>query len=388
MVSLKLVRRYLLRHKVRSLLTVGSLVVALFLLCLLQSLVVALDAGVRNAKRNRLVVQSAVSLFVDLPVAYQQKIAAVEGVQHICKWQWFGGRYGDDPMAFAQFGVDMEVMDRLYPEVVIVEGSYVDVMADRRGCVIGKSLAQRHGLKLGDTIPLIGTIFPGPNGAAWEFIVRAIYEPANTAVDPGTMFFRWDYLDESVKAMTGESPGTGTYFLRTAPGADQVAVAAAIEKLFENGPQRVTSSTEAEFNAQFVSMMGNVPFFVSAIGTGVLIAIVLACINTMLLAFREQQHDAGIAKALGFTDGSVAGLMLAQSLLLCGLGGFSGLLLSKLLEPAMRALLGSQFPGYEVTNQTLLLGALVTLAIGLAAGLVPTLRARSLRVVDALRSVE
>ncbi len=388
MSSFRLVRRYLGKHKVRSGLTIASLVVALFLLCMLRSLVVALDAGVRGAKRDRLVVQSAVSLFVDLPQSYQAKIAAVEGVQTLCKWQWFGGRYGDEDAFFAQFAVDMDQLNDLYPEVSLVEGSWADVAADRRGCLVGRSLAKQFDWKVGQTVPLLATIFPAPDGGAWEFTVRAIYEPTSSAVDGNTMFFHWNYFEETVKASFGEAPGTGTYFLRTAPDADQVAIAASVEQLFENGPQRVSCSTEAEFQAQFVSMVGNVPFFVSAIGGGVLIAIVLACINTMLMAFREQLHDAGILKAVGFTDGSVAGMMLTQSLLLCGIGGFGGIALAKLSEPGLRAALGSMFPGYEVTSETLLLATGLTLAIGLVAGVMPALRARALRVVEALRSVE
>lgn len=388
MVSFKLVRRYLGKHKVRSSLTIGSLVVALFLLCMLRSLVVALDAGVRGAKRDRLVVQSAVSLFVDLPQSYQSKIAAVEGVETICKWQWFGGRHPTEEAFFAQFAVDMADLPKLYPEIAIVEGSFADVAAERRGCVVGRTLADTFGWKLGQSVPLLGTIFEGPPGDGWQFVVKAIYEPTSSAVDGNTMFFHWDYFEETVESTMGMTPGTGTYFLRTAPDADQVAIAATVEQLFDNGPQRVTCSTEAEFQAQFVSMVGNVPFFVSAIGGGVLIAIVLACINTMLMAFREQLHDAGIMKALGFTDGSVAGLMLTESLLLCGLGGFGGIALAKLTEPALRAGLGSMFPGYEVTSTTLLMAAALTLGIGLVAGVVPALRARALRVVEALRSVE
>ncbi|MBL8841296.1 MAG: ABC transporter permease [Planctomycetes bacterium] len=388
MVSFKLVRRYLGKHKVRSILTIGSLVVALFLLCMLRSLVVALDAGVRGAKRDRLVVQSAVSLFVDLPQSYQSKIAAVEGIETICKWQWFGGRHPTEEAFFAQFAVDMSELPKLYPEIAIVEGSFADVAAERRGCVVGRTLAKTFNWQLGQTVPLLGTIFPGPPGDGWQFTIKAIYEPTSSAVDGNTLFFHWDYFEETVESTMGMTPGTGTYFLRTAPDADQVAIAGAVEQLFDNGPQRVTCSTEAEFQAQFVSMVGNVPFFVAAIGGGVLIAIVLACINTMLMAFREQLHDAGILKAVGFTDGSVAGLMLAESLLLCGLGGFGGIALAKLSEPGLRAALGSMFPGYEVTGETLLLASALTLAVGLVAGVVPALRARALRVVEALRSVE
>lgn len=389
MLTFKLVRRYLTRHLFRSLLTIGSLVVALFLLCLLQAIVISLDAGVRGAKRDRLIVQSAVSLFVDLPLNYQPKIGAVEGVESICKWQWFGGRYQDDEKGFfAQFATDFDTLFHCYPEVELVAGSKEALAADRRACLVGKSLADRMGWKLGDSVPIEATIFAKQDGSAWDFNVAAIYQPTSTAVDGGMMFFRWDYLEETVKAERGETPGTGTFVFRTAPGADQGAIAATVEAMFTNGPQRISCTTEAAFQAQFVSMYGNIPFFVSAIGGGVLVAIVLACINTMLMAFREQIHDAGIMKALGFTDARVAGLMLLQSLLLVGIGGFAGIGLAKLAEPGLRFALQSMGIPYEVPDQAIVTGSLLTVAIGLAAGVVPAWRARGLRVVDALRSVE
>ncbi|MSR47183.1 MAG: ABC transporter permease [Planctomycetes bacterium] len=389
MFNFKLVRRYLGKHLVRSLLTVASLMVALFLLCLLQAIVVSLDAGVRGAKRDRLIVQSAVSLFVDLPLNYQQKIGAVDGVESICKWQYFGGHFQDDEKGyFAQFATDFDTLFACYPEIEVVEGSKEALLADRTACIVGKSLADRLGWKLGDSIPLEATFFAKPDGSAWDFKLAATYRPTSTAMDGGMMFFRWDYLEETVKATRGETPGTGTYVFRTRAGADQAPIAATVEALFENGPQRVSCSTEAAFQAQFVSMYGNLPFFVSAIGGGVLVAIVLACINTMLMAFREQLHDAGILKAVGFTDGSVATLMLAQSLVLCGIGGFAGIGLAKLTEPVMQLMLTRFGVPYEVPAETVALASALTISIGLVAGVVPAWRARQLRVVEALRSVE
>lgn len=389
MVSFKLVRRYLTRHLVRSILTIGSLVVALFLLCLLQSVVVALDAGVRGSKRDRMVVQSAVSLFVDLPLSYQEKIAAVDGVESICKWQWFGGIYQENEQGFfAQFATDFETLFECYPEVELVQGTRDALLADRRACLVGESLAARIGWKLGDTIPLEATFFAKDDGSAWDFVLGATYRSRTAAVDGGMMFFRWDYLEETLKKERGESPGTGTFVFRTRPGVAQEPVAAAVEELFANGPQRISCSTEAAFQAQFVSMYGNVPFFVSAIGSGVLIAIVLACINTMLMAFREQLHDAGIMKAVGFTDASMMGLMLAQSLLLCAIGGFGGIGLALLTEGPLGGFLRMFGIPYVVPGDTVAFASGLTVAIGLAAGIVPAWRARQLRVVEALRSVE
>lgn len=389
MVSFKLVRRYLTKHLIRSGLTIGSLLVAIFLVCVLRSLVWSLDAGIRAAKRDRLVVQSAVSLFVNLPMSYQEQMAQVPGVTNTCKFHWFGGYYQDPKNFFAQFAVDAPAFLAMYPEAKLVDGSRETFLADRQGALVGKMLAQEFGWKVGDVFPLTGIIYPAEAGQTWEFRVAAIYEPASSALDSRTVFFHWDYFQRTLEGQSRAAPiEVATYALQTAGAADQVAIQRAVDELFAGGPQRVNCNTEAEFNAQFVTMLGSVPLFLSAIGGGVLIAVLFACVNTMLMSFREQMHDVGILKALGFTDGAVARMMLAQSLLVCMLGGGLGLLLAKGSEPAFVMMIGAMFPGYAVTPGILGLGAGLTVAVGLVAAIVPTLRARRLAVVTALRSDE
>jgi putative ABC transport system permease protein len=203
------------------------------------------------------------------------------------------------------------------------------------------------------------------------------------------VFFHWDYFQRTLEGQSRAAPiEVATYALQTAEGVDQVRIQRDVDQLFSGGPQRVNCNTEAEFNAQFVTMLGSVPLFLSAIGGGVLVAVLFACVNTMLMSFREQMHDVGILKALGFTDAAVGGMMLAQSLLVCILGGGLGLLLAKGSEPAFVAMIGAMFPGYAVTPAILGLGAALTLCVGLISAVVPALEARSLAVVTALRSDE
>ena len=393
MVSFKLIRRNLTKHLMRSVLTIASLVVATFLLCVLRSMVVAIESGVQGSKRDRLVVQSAVSLFVQLPLSYRAKIADVPGVDKIIPFQWFGAYWQEPKNWFANFATDADLLLGVFPEIEIVEGSVEDWRKDRRGCIVGDRLAQDYHWKVGDTIPLISAIFPPPQGEVksdvWDFNIRAIYTPKGTAIDARTLYFQWDYFEKGVEPSYGESPGTGTFFLRTAPGADQNEVMRRIEAMYENGPQRVTCSTEAAFQMQFVTMMGNIPTLMMSIGTGVLVAIALACVNTMLMAFRDQAHDVGIMKALGFTDGGVARFMLSQSLFLCVFGGALGVGLAKGTQPLlMMSPMGAMFPGYDVTTRTIVVVTGLSLAIGLIAGIVPAVAARRLRCVDALRAIE
>jgi len=382
---IKLIRRSLLRHPVRTLLTIGSLAVALFLLCFLRSLVTTLEAGVKSANQQRLWVQSAVSLFVDFPVSYQAKIEGVEGVRRSCKFQWFGGYFRDRSNFFAQFAVDPEMFLEMWPEAEIIAGSKEAFLADKRACLIGEGLARDFGWKVGETVPITGVIFQKADGSAWEFQVAGIYRPKKATLDNRTLYFRWDYFEKTMEDSTGGVPGVGVLVLGTEPGANQTAVMAAVDGLFENGPQRVQTTTEAEFQRQFVSMVGNVPRLVSYIGGGVLLAILLACVNTMLMQAREQLREIGVLKALGFSDGATALLLLSQSMLLVGVGGGLGIAIAYLSRDAIGTMLGANFPGYAIRGETLAAALGVTGLLGLLAGAVPARTAERVKTTEAMR---
>jgi len=388
MPPVRLVFRNLLKHRTRTVLTAASLAVAIFLLCVLRSLLVVLESGIKASASNRLIVQSSVSLFVLLPESYQAKMNRIEGVERTVRWNWFGGYYQEPKNFFAQFATDVEDLFEVYPEIVLVEGSQEDFFNDRRACVIGWEIARKYGMRVGDTMPIIGGLYPRTDGAPWDFRIAGIYRSVKPNVDNNTLFFHADLLEKAIESGAASGPeGVGVYVLRLSPDADRVRVAETVDTLFAGGPQRTQTASEAEFQAQFVTMIGNIPFFVGSIGGGVLIAILLATLNTMLMAAREQTRDVGVLKALGFQDGTMFSLMLAQSLILTTVGGMSGLLLAFATQEPLAGVLGTVFPGYHITARTALEALLVTLLIGVLAGIVPALRARQLSVLNALRSV-
>ncbi len=373
-------------HPFRTFLTIGSLIVAVFLLCFLKTALVSLQAGVNSSASNRLIVQSAVSLFVDLPLNYQTKIEGIDGVDEVCKFQWFGGLYRDQ-MQFAQFGIDADRFLSAYPEVNVIAGDAKDLEARRTACIIGTKMADAFGFQVGDTIPIQGTIFTRPENEPWVFDVVAIYESTSPNVDENTMFFRWDYLDETLEAGSAYGPrGVGVYVIKLATGADGTAVARTVDERFANDSQRVQTTTEAEFQRQFVSMLGSVPTFLSSIGGGVLFAIFLAVLNTMLMAGRERTRDLGVLKALGFGNAVAFTLLILESLLICTIGGALGVGLAKLTEAPLGSGLRMILPTYVIGSETAIFGMGLALGIGVVAGLAPAWRAAGLKPVDALRS--
>lgn len=383
----KMVWRNLLRRPLRSVLTILSLTVAIFLICALSTLITTLTSGIEHADSRRLAVMSANGLFVELPMRYQQQLERVAGVEQTTKFQWFGGYFRSQQNFFGQFAVDGAALLDMYPECQVAPEQRAAFLAGRTACLIGDGLARKYRWKIGDTIPLIGALHPHPEDKAWEFQVAGIYHSDVPNFDSNTMYFNWAYFEETLKR--GDvPPSVGVFSVRVAPGTDIDRFKADVEDMFATSEQRVQCFTEAEFQRQFVSMMGNLPLFVGWIGSGVLIAILLACINTMLMAGREQTPEIGIMKSLGFTDASMFAALIAQGLTLCVLGGGLGMLLAWSTQDLIAHSLGANFPGFVVTPGTFARAALVTLGVGLVAGAVPAWRAARLRCVEALRGTD
>lgn len=387
MAPFKLVWRNLWRRPLRSILTVLSIAVAIFLICGLRTLVTTISAGVEHADSRRLAVMSSTGLFVELPLHYQKRIERVPGVEMTTKFQWFGGYYRSLQHFFAQFAVDPETMFDMYPECQVPAEQREAFARMRTSCIIGDRLVHEFGWKIGDTIPIIGALHPHPEDRAWEFQVVGIYHSDVPSFDNRTLFLRWDYFEETLK-QGDQPPGVGVYSIRVTPGADVPRVIADVEDAFRDSEQRVDCVTEAEFQRQFVTMFGNIPLFVGWIGTGVVLAILLASINTMLMAMREQTLEVGIMKSLGYTDGAMFSLLAAQGLLLCLVGGGLGLVLAWASQPLIAEWMAKMFPGFSITPGTFALAAAVAVALGIASGALPAHRARRLRCVEALRGTE
>ena len=387
---LRLVRRNLLRHPIRAFLTFGFAVLALFLLVFLRSALTTLDSALEGAVANRIVVQSATSLFVYMPESYRARIESVDGVESVCPWNWFGGYYQDPRNRFAQFACDVPTLLRQYPEFVIVAGSTADVLADRRGCLVGEDVANQYGWKVGDRIPITATIYAATIDEAWEFDIRAVYRSSKPNFDNKTLFFSYEYLRERMKPHREAGYGVegqdiGVFMVKVKDGHDAATVLSAVDRMFENGPQKTATQTEAAFQAQFASMLGSIPVLLGWIGGAVLFAIFFSVLNTAGMAARERARDVGILKALGFRNRTGAAMLLVESMIIVGGGGIVGVALAWVSVPVFRNMFGILIPNYHVEPRTAAFGVLAALLIGLLGGLLPAIRLSRLRTVDVLR---
>jgi putative ABC transport system permease protein len=376
---LRLIWANLTRKKVRTTLTIGSFVVALFLYGLLATIRVAFSAGEDVAAADRLNVINKTSLIMPLPISYRERIAAMEGVKGVTFACWFGGVYQDERNFFPQFAVEPETWFEVYSDYSVGEAEKRAFLADRQGALVGRALAKRFGFKPGDRLPLQGTIWPG----TWEFNVVGIYDGSRRDVDTSGLLFRYDFLEETRQFAKGT---VGWYVVQLEDPDAAVPITAAIDEAFANSPYETLTQTEKAFAASFAKQMGNIELLILVIGGVVFFTLLLVSGNTMAIAVRERTGELAVLKTVGYSDRAVLGLVLAEAVLIAGQGGLIGLLLAKLLtlggDPT-----GGMLPVFYLGWGSMVLGFILTLSIGVAAGLLPAIGAMRLRVVDALRRV-
>lgn len=398
----RLVFKNVFKHPIRTLLTILSVFVAVFLLIVLRSFVTTMEDAVKQASTRRIVTSSAVSLFVALPQSYLPKIQNVDGVEMVSRFNWFGGYVSDPSNFFAQFACDPELLLQQYPECRLTDQEKKDFFADRQGAIIGAQLARNRGWKVGDRIPVTGTIYPHRRGA-WELNVRGIYSSAASTFDENTMYFHFDYLAEARRAgdilgvqlegsaMTDKDTveQVGVYLIKVREGFDLVEVSRRIDELFLNGPARTRTETEAAFNQGFIDMLGDIPFLLLMIGLAVLFAVSLTIINAMLIAARERLHDVGVLKALGFSSFTTGTMFAFESMIIAIVGGAPAIILTIATAKGFADQMAknfANFAAYRVKDETAIAAVFLTLGIGLIGGLIPAINATRLKVVDALRT--
>ena len=392
---LSLVFVNLRRNWIRTLLTMASVMVALFLYCTLGGVLDTLNAAKDSGSRERLATRNAISLVQVIPGSYQDRIAAIPGVQRVCIQNWFGAQDPVDKKGFfAQFAVDNNFWPVYAKDMALVQWSDPQVQipvaadqdphmaayfAERNACIVGEGLMKQKGWKLGQSVKLEGTIYPG----TWEFVIRGVYRhKPGSAVTDDVFWFRFDYLSE--KGMGGQN-FVGVYKVAISDPSRSAAIAKEIDAQFENSDAATLTESEQAFGAGFVSMYGNVPFALRVIGLAVVFTILLIAANTMVTAVRERTSEIGVLKTLGFTDSSVFMMIVVEAAVITLGGGVAGAMLARLAVSG--ANLGF-LPPIVLQWSTVLTGIAIAVVIGAISGLIPAIQASRLRIVDALRRVD
>ena len=381
----RLLLRNALRHKLRTVLTVIGVGVAVMAFALLQTVVTAWHAGVEASAANRLITRHAVSFVFPLPLSYRDRIAQIAGVNKVTYAVWFSGVYIDKNQFFARLAVDSDTFFEVYPEFVIDREQFEAFKRERNACIIGVDIANRYHLKIGDIMPIEGDVYPGQ----WEFVVRGIYYPRDQTTDPSSMMFHYRYVDERVRQEFPDRAGQiGWYIVRIDDPANSAQISQDIDNLFANSRAETKTETERAFQQSFLSAASAVITAMNIMSFVIIGIILLVLGNTMVMSARERTHEFAVLKALGFSGGQLFLLLGGESMILSIAGSALGLALTlPAVAGFQSALPKGWFPVFYIKPETILIGCIAGFAVGLLASLIPLRRVLTTRIVEGLRYV-
>lgn len=371
------------RKKLRTSLTLLSVVVAFVLFGFLCAVKQALVGGVDLAGADRLIVRHKVSIIQLLPESYEARMERIAGVAAAVHQTWFGGIYQDPKNFFMQCPVEPAKFMRMFPEFILPPEQMKAWLDTRTGAIVGRKTAERFHWKIGDKVPIMSPIWLRKT---WYFDIVGIFDGARKGTDTTAMFFRYDYFDEARKAQGWGQGLVGWYTIRVKDPAHAAEVAKLVDDEFANSSAETKTEPEGAFIQGWANQIGNITLIVAGILGAVFFTILLVTGSTMSQAVRERIGELGVLKAIGFTNGQVLGLVLAESCLLTVLGGGLGLALAAAFiargDPTNGLL-----PMFYLPARDLLVGAGISLAVGLITGILPAQQAMRLRVADALRRI-
>jgi len=372
------------RHKLRTALTILGLVVAVCAFGFLRTIVDAWYAGAEASSSTRLIVRSATSLTVPLPLAYAERLRAVDGVTGVSWSNWFGGIYVTERNFFPQFAVDPASYLALYPEYVLPPAEKLAFLRDRQGAVVGRKLADKFGWKLGDQIPLRGTIYPG----TWSFTLRGIWDGVDDKTDESQMLFHWAFINESLRQrLATRADYVGVYIVGINEPNNAALISQRVDALFKNSLAETLTETEKAFQLSFVSMSEAILVAIQAVSFIIVVIIMAVMANTMTMTARERLAEYATLKALGFSPGFVVQLLFGESLLIALIGGAFGLALTWPMAAAFSAAAGTLFPVFQVSGPTMAFQVLAAVIVGVVAAAWPAWRMSRIDIVAGLRHV-
>lgn len=381
---LKLVARNVLRHRLRTSLTLFGLVVAILAFGVLQTVVDTWYAGVNGAVPSRLLTRNAISFALPLPQAYQKRISAVDGVRRVTYMNWFGGIYKDPKNFFPQFAIDAASYLDMHPEILVSDEVRRAFLRDRRGAIVGRKLADRYGFKPGNVIQLRGTIFPGN----WEFVIDGVFDGRDPKTDTSHLYFRWDYLNETLRVRSKAQADQVGFFVVDVVSIDRVAeVSQAIDAVFRNSFAETLTETERAFQIGFVKQTEAMLISIRIVSFVVILIILSVMANTMAMTARERLREYATLKAIGFSPGYVARLILGESVVIASIGGAIAIGLTPPVAAHLAVLSATLFPALIVSVSTVMLQALSALVVGALAAVFPMRRAARVSIVNGLRAL-
>jgi putative ABC transport system permease protein len=379
--------RNLGRNKLRTALTMAGVMVAIVTFVLLRTVLSAWTAAADNASKDRIGTRHKVSFIMPLPRRYLQEVRDIPGVKSAALANWFGGK---DPKHetefFATLAVEPKDFLQVYDEISVPPEQAESWFQNKTGAIVGDALAKKFGWKIGDRVTLTGTIYPGE----WEFQICGIYTATRRSVDRATLYFQYDYLNDSPQASGAQHDQAGWIVSRIDDPGRSAEISKAIDAKFDERDVQTLSMSERAMNTSFIGMISAVLKAVDVVSIVILLIMMLILGNTVAMGVRERTHEYGVLRAIGFLPKHLALFVLSEAVAVSTLGGVLGLLVSypfvekgvgRFLEENM----GGFFPFFRIDPTTAVAALILAAVLGLLAAALPAYNASQLKVVDALR---
>jgi putative ABC transport system permease protein len=381
--DLLLIRKNLFRKKLRAILMLFSILIAFLIFGVLAGFERAFNAGEDVAAADRLMVVNKINFTQPLPIAYVNRVRALDGVRQVTHFNWFGGYYQDPKNFLIVMAVEPQSYLQVYQDQIDVAADARQAfIRERTGVLVGEAMLKKWGWKVGDRVPIMSNIFTQKNGSrTWDFTIVGTFVARKPSVDTNFMVLQYEYFNET------QNLGRdliGWMALNTASPSQNDRIAKAIDQMFANSLYETSTDTEKAFNKAFAAQLGNIALIVALVVGAAFATILMIVGNTMVMAVRERTREIGVLKTLGFSGGRILRLILGESVLLALLGGLPGVALAALFAAALETSVGNFIPGFAVTPGIALNALLLMLGFGLATGLIPAITAMRLKIATAL----
>lgn len=375
-----LILKQVFRHRLRSLLTVCGVAVAMFLFTAVQSMQAGVEAAtITNATDTTLVVyrKDRYCPFASrLPQSYFEQIRRLPGVESVVpiKIVVNNCRTSLDVVTFR--GVPEEpFLDGYAPKLRLLSGSLDDWKRRSDAVLLGETLAKRRGLKVGDRFEAAGiTVY-----------VAGIIE-SDQPQDQNVGYTHLDFLQFATGSRAG---GIVTQFnVKVTDHNLLEPVAAAIDELFAPDQEPTKTSPEKAFVARAATDVIEIVGFMRWLGWGCLGAVLTLVGNAIVLSVQDRIREHAVLQTLGFRGDLIARLIVSEGLVLSLAGGLVGcaaaamILIHGGLALSVDALSIPIKSGFWV----FVWGLAIASALGVLAGLVPAWQASQREIVACFRA--
>lgn len=340
-VPVRLALANVFRSPLRSILTFFATIIAFLLFAVLNGIVSGIDGAIDQLGDTRLRVLNRTGPQEPLPIAYGARLSAVENVRKVTHATLFGGYYQNLNQPVSSAGVDLVEFLDVIPEMKVPPDQLDRVLASRTGAFVGSSTANRYGWRLGDRIPIKSAFWINDQGNEnWTFEVLGIANsgPDDDKLYADGLFFDYRYLNES---RITRKDTVHQFIVALDDPTRAASVAAAIDELFRNSSHETRTLSEKQWVSSQLRQIEDLRLFVELVVGAVFFSLLFLTGTMMIQATKARIPEFGVLKSLGFHDGAISMMILAESSTICLGGALLGLIVGALAFPPIVEFVGA-----------------------------------------------